>query len=205
MAGISAVVFDIGGVLLDWNPRHLYRQLIPDQAAMEDFLGQICTPQWHLAHDLGADIGPSCQELARRHPDHADLILAWAERGEEMIAGQLDEGVAVLAEVKAAGVRCFALSNMEAETYAVRRHRYPFFGMFDGCVSSAKVGSLAPTSRSHCAARSRTAVSKTNGSAFGSSISRHPCPPIPSSIPRARRGGRPAEQPNGYAGYLFSS
>ena len=134
--GIAAVAFDIGGVLLDWNPRHLYRKLFTDPAGMEEFLGRICTPQWHHAHDLGADVERSCRELAGSHPAQADLIMAWARRGEEMIAGQLDQGVEVLAEVKAAGVPCYALSNMEADTFAVRRSRYRFFDLFDGCVIS---------------------------------------------------------------------
>jgi 2-haloacid dehalogenase len=133
---IAAVVFDIGGVLLDWDPRHLYRKLIDDPADLAEFLGQICTPQWHLAHDLGEDTEQSCRELAVRHPAYADLIMAWAGRGEEMIAGQLDATVDVLAEVRALGVRCFALSNMEADKYALRRSRYPFFGLLDGCVIS---------------------------------------------------------------------
>jgi 2-haloacid dehalogenase len=132
----DAVVFDLGGVLLDWNPRHLYRKLISDPAQMEDFLGRICTPQWHLAHDRGASIEPSCRELASEYPEHADLIMAWAHRGEEMIAGQHDDAISVLAEVSASGTRCLALSNMEAETFPVRRARYPFFGLFDGCVIS---------------------------------------------------------------------
>lgn len=133
---IAAVVFDIGGVLLDWNPRHLYRNLIPDPASLEEFLGRICTPQWHLAHDLGADTEQSCQELAGQHPAKADLIMAWARRTEEMVAGQIDAGVQVLAEVKGAGLPCYALSNMEADTFALRRDRFAFFGMFDGCVIS---------------------------------------------------------------------
>jgi 2-haloacid dehalogenase len=144
---IRAVAFDIGGVLLDWNPRHLYRKLIADPAEMEDFLGRICTQQWHLAHDRGADIERSCEELAGRYPQHADLIMAWAYRGEEMIAGQLDDAIAVLAEVKDAGLRCYALSNMEAQTYALRRSRYPFFSLLDGSVISGVEGVTKPDRR----------------------------------------------------------
>jgi 2-haloacid dehalogenase len=133
---ITAVVFDIGGVLLDWNPRHLYRQLIDDPADMEDFLGQVCTPEWHLAHDLGADTEQSCAELASRHPEYAELIMAWAHRSEDMIAGQIDEVVDILAEVKGLGLDCYALSNMEPDTFELRSQRYPFFAMMDGYVIS---------------------------------------------------------------------
>jgi len=144
---ITAVVFDLGGVLLDWDPRHLYRRLIADPAELADFLGRICTPQWHRAHDLGADAGRSCRELARRHPDHADLIMAWADPREDMVAGQFDDAVAVLADVRATGTRCLALSNMEPGKYLLRRTRFPFFAMFDGCVISGLEGVAKPDSK----------------------------------------------------------
>lgn len=141
---IAAVVFDVGGVLLDWDPRHLYRKLIDEPARMMSFLGQVCTPQWHLSHDLGADIEASCRDLARQHPGFEDLIMAWWRRGEEMIAGQIDDAVAVLADLKAAGVRCYALSNMEAEKFTLRRSRFAFFDLFDGCVISGIEGVVKP-------------------------------------------------------------
>jgi len=141
---ISTVVFDIGGVLLDWDPRHLYRQLIDDPAELTDFLARICTPQWHLSHDLGADVHRSCTELARLHPECAELIMAWTDPGEKMVAGQLDDTVDVLAELSSAGVRCLALSNMEAHKYALRRSKYPFFHLLDGCVISGVEGVAKP-------------------------------------------------------------
>lgn len=136
MRAVDAVVFDLGGVLLDWDPRYLYRQLIEDPARLDDFLERICTKEWHREHDLGTPTLASCQELARQHPEHAALIMAWAERGEEMVAGPIGETVELLAELKAAGVPCYALSNMEAETFPLRRDRFPFLQTFDGCVIS---------------------------------------------------------------------
>lgn len=144
---ITAVVFDIGGVLLDWDPRHLYRQLFDDPAEMADFLDRICTPGWHLAHDLGADTHQSCRELARVYPEHGELIMAWARRSEEMVAGQLDDSVRVLAELRAAGTRCLALSNMEADKFALRRSRFPFMELFDGMVISGVEGVAKPDRR----------------------------------------------------------
>jgi len=137
-------VFDIGGVLIDWDPRYLYRQLIADPAELDDFLARICTDTWHRRHDLGVDIEQSCRELARLHPEHGDLIMAWAYRGEEMIVGTLDDTVAVLAELNSAGVRCLALSNMEAETFVKRRSRFAFFDLLDGWVISAHEGVAKP-------------------------------------------------------------
>jgi 2-haloacid dehalogenase len=141
---IKAVVFDLGGVLLDWDPRYLYRKLIDDPAQMADFLARICTPRWHLAHDLGGDTEQSCRELAAEHPELADLIMAWSRRSEEMIAGQLDDAVAVLEDVKAAGYTCLALSNMEADKFVLRRARFGFLDLFDGHVISGNEGVAKP-------------------------------------------------------------
>jgi 2-haloacid dehalogenase len=135
-AKIDAVVFDLGGVLLDWNPRHLYRQIFANPAEMETFLGTICTQQWHLAHDLGADVTLSCQQLAQQHPSYARQIMAWAERTEEMVAGPLDDSVGLLAELKRTELRCFALSNMEAPNFQLRLGRFGFLRWFDGHVIS---------------------------------------------------------------------
>jgi 2-haloacid dehalogenase len=137
-------VFDIGGVLLDWNPRYLYRKLFDDEREMEWFLDHVCTMQWHSAHDRGVPFGRSSAALAAVHPEYAELISAWGARSEEMVAGELAEVVALLAELKDAGVRCYALTNMEAETFPLRRQRYDFFGWFDGIVVSAYEGIAKP-------------------------------------------------------------
>ena len=144
---ITAVAFDLGGVLIDWNPRHLYRQLFSDPGEMEDFLARICTPEWHRGHDLGADVTASCQRLAALHPGYREMIMAWAERGEEMAAGQCDQAVRVLAEVKAAGTRCYTLSNMEPQAFTIRSARFAFMTWFDGHVISGLEGVAKPDPR----------------------------------------------------------
>jgi 2-haloacid dehalogenase len=141
---ITAVVFDLGGVLIDWNPRHLYRQLISDQDELDYFLSRICTPEWHLAHDRGVDTEQSCRELAQVHPEYADLIMAWAHRGEDMVAGVFDDTVDVLSELRSGGVRCLALSNMEPDTFIKRHRRFSFFGLLDGWVISGQEGVVKP-------------------------------------------------------------
>lgn len=138
------MVFDIGGVLLDWDPRHLYRKVFDDEDAMEQFLGRICTPEWHAPHDRGARTADSCARLAEAHPEHADEIWAWLQRGEEMVAGPIQENVEILAELRRAEVACFALSNMEAETFPLRRARFAFFDLFDGIVISGLEGMAKP-------------------------------------------------------------
>ena len=141
---IETVVFDVGGVLLDWDPRYLYRKLFDDERAMERFLTDICTLEWHHGHDLGVPVERSCAKLAARHPECADLIWAWSQRSEEMVAGPIAGTVEVLRELKTAGVRCYALTNMEAETYPVRRERFAFMRWFDGTVVSAFEGIAKP-------------------------------------------------------------
>ena len=142
-----AVVFDLGGVLLDWNPRYLYRKLFDDEADMERFLSEVCTLDWHRAHDLGVPPEETSPPLAAAHPEQAELIWAWTQRTEEMLAGPIDGTVEILRELRAAGVPCYALTNMESWTYPGRRERYPFLTWFDGTVVSGFEGVAKPDPR----------------------------------------------------------
>jgi 2-haloacid dehalogenase len=141
---VEAVVFDLGGVLLDWNPRHLYRKLIADEAEMERFLAEVCSPAWHAPHDRGVSTASSCAELASRHPELSELIWAWSRRSEEMIGGVDAGSVELLRAVRESGVRCYALTNMEQETYPLRLERFPFLGWFNGTVVSGVEGVAKP-------------------------------------------------------------
>ena len=143
-SAIEVVVFDIGGVLVDWNPRHLYRKLFDDEGEMERFLSEVCTLEWHDAHDRGTPMEASCSELAAAHPQQADLIWAWARRSEEMISGPIQGSVEILRELRAAAVPCFGLTNMERETYPKRVQRFPFLQWFDGTVVSSHEGIAKP-------------------------------------------------------------
>jgi len=141
---IAAVAFDIGGVLLDWDPRHLYRKLIADEREMERFLGEVCTLEWHAAHDRGTPLEESCARLAAARPEHAELIWAWARRSEEMVAGPIEGCVEILRELLGRGVPCYAVTNMEAETYPLRLERYEFMRWFCGTVVSSAEGVAKP-------------------------------------------------------------
>jgi 2-haloacid dehalogenase len=141
---VEAVVFDVGGVLLDWNPRYLYRKLIADEAEMERFLEELCSPSWHAAHDRGVSTAASCAELACRYPESSELIWAWFRRSEEMIGGVDAGSVKILRAVKETELPCYALTNMEAETYPLRLERFPFLGWFDGTVVSGREGVAKP-------------------------------------------------------------
>jgi 2-haloacid dehalogenase len=141
------VVFDLGGVLLDWNPRHLYLKLFDDEAEMDRFLSEVCTLEWHHAHDLGIPPEQTIPPLVEAHPEQAELIWAWPRRSEEMVAGPIHESVDILRALKEQGVPLYALTNMETWTYPGRRDRYPFLRWFDGTVVSGFEGVAKPDPR----------------------------------------------------------
>jgi 2-haloacid dehalogenase len=142
---VRAVVFDLGGVLIDWDPRHLYRRLFRgDEAAVERFLSEVCTPEWNEEQDGGRSFAEGIALLQARHPEHVELIAAYRDCWEEMIPGCLDGGPELLAEVKRAGFPVYALSNWSAETYPIAERRFEFLSRFDGVVISGRVGLRKP-------------------------------------------------------------
>jgi 2-haloacid dehalogenase len=143
-AHIGAVVFDVGGVLIDWNPRYLYRKLIPDEAAMERFLSEICTLEWHVQHDLGASYDETIPALVAEHPEWADEIRAWHERFGEMYGGCFDGTVALLEGLHARRVRLVAATNWGAESWLRIKAQYPFLDLFEGALVSGEVGLAKP-------------------------------------------------------------
>ena len=141
-------MFDLGGVLLDWNPRHLYRKLFPgDEAAMEHFLSTVCTQEWNQRQDAGRSFADATRELLPHHADKLELIEAFGKRFGEMVAGEIQGSVDVLAELKRRGVPLYALSNWSAETFPPQRTRFPFLGWFDGIVVSGLEGVIKPDPR----------------------------------------------------------
>lgn len=143
-ASIDVVVFDLGGVLIDWNPRYLYRQLFDDHSAMEHFLSEICSPQWNERQDAGRPWAEAVAELIARHPDHADMITAYHERWREMLGGDIAETVEVLKALKAQQLRLYALTNWSHETFPEARRRFPFLDYFEGIVVSGEERLIKP-------------------------------------------------------------
>lgn len=144
---ISAVVFDLGGVLIDWNPRYLYRTLFDDGAAMEDFLATVTTPDWNLAQDAGRPWAEAVEELASRYPERRELIEAYWRRWPETLGDAIGPTVDVLDDLRRAGVRLFALTNWSGETFPFARPRYPFLAWFEGIVVSGDEGLIKPDPR----------------------------------------------------------
>jgi 2-haloacid dehalogenase len=146
MNSIQAVVFDLGGVLIDWNPRHLYRKMFNgDEEAMERFLSEICTSEWNARQDAGRSFAEATEELIARHLDQAGLIRAFFDRWPEMLAGAIEQTVEILAELKSAGREIYALSNWSAETFPHARKRFEFLGWFDFTVISGEIGLAKPS------------------------------------------------------------
>lgn len=140
----DTVVFDLGGVLVDWNPRHLYRQLFDDEAVMERFLAEVCRPSWNEQQDAGRPWQEAIRELSEEFPEHAELIVAYRARWDEMLGGPLHDSVAVLAELRARGVRLYALTNWSQETFPVALERYAFLHWFEGIVVSGQERMIKP-------------------------------------------------------------
>jgi 2-haloacid dehalogenase len=144
----EAVVFDLGDVLIDWNPRHLYRKLFPDdEAAMERFLTDVCSSEWNLAQDAGRTLAEGTALLVAEHPDKAALIEAYYGRWDEMVAGSIQGTVEILARLRAAGVRVLALTNWSAETFVRARRRFAFLDWFEGIVVSGAERMVKPDPR----------------------------------------------------------
>lgn len=143
-----AIVFDFGGVLLDWNPRYLYRKLFDDDAdAVERFLVEIGFSEWNLKQDEGRPFAVAVAELSERFPQHADLIKAYDERWEESMGGEIGPSVEILYALKRAGHTLYGLSNWSAETFRRIRHKHAFMDLFEAIVLSGEVKVIKPDPR----------------------------------------------------------
>lgn len=141
----SIAVFDLGGVLIDWNPRHLYRKLFDgDEAAMERFLAEVCTSDWNLAQDAGRPFADACALLVEKHPEQKELIEAFHHRWVEMLAGPIDATVEILRELKERGTPLYALTNWSAETFPHALERYDFLQWFRGTIVSGQEKIVKP-------------------------------------------------------------
>lgn len=119
----TSVIFDVGHVLYDWNPRVLYQRLFDDERALDVFLNEVATREWHFQHDAGRPFAETSAELAERFPDHADMIALWGPRFGEQIPGPIPGMIAIVEELDAAGVPLFAITNFSHEFFPPFRAR----------------------------------------------------------------------------------
>jgi 2-haloacid dehalogenase len=141
------IVFDLGGVLIDWDPRHLYRKLFGDEAAMEWFLDQVCHGAWNLEQDRGRSFADAIEEAVGRHPDQRAMIEAYHLRWQEMLAGAIEESVAILEDLKDTGHELHALTNWSAETFPRAHERFPFLAHFATILVSGEERLIKPDPR----------------------------------------------------------
>jgi 2-haloacid dehalogenase len=140
-----AIVFDFGGVLIDWNPYYLYRHLLgEDPEATKRFLHAVDFASWNQENDRGRTVAQGTLELAARFPEYRELILAYDERYLEAIGGAIQPVVEILRTLKEQGYPLYGLSNWPAEKFAIVRPRYPFFAWFDAMVISGEVRLIKP-------------------------------------------------------------
>jgi len=142
---INAIIFDFGGVLLEWDPRNLYRRFFPNQPeAMEEFLTEIKFAEWNAQQDKGRPFAEAVQILSAEFPHHAHLISAYHEYWEESITGQISGTVEILKQLKAVGYPLYGLSNWSEETFLRAQHKYHFFNLLDDMVISGAVKHIKP-------------------------------------------------------------
>ncbi len=141
------VVFDVGNVLVDWDPRHLYRKVFARPEEMEWFLTEVCHPEWNLAQDAGRSWREAEAEAMARHPDRTEHIRLFRGRWPEMISGPILDSVTMLEDLARAEVPLYAITNFAADTFAETRAKYAFFNHFRGIVISGEVGIIKPDRR----------------------------------------------------------
>jgi len=139
------IVFDFGGVLMDWNPFYLYGKMLDnDREAMDRFLKDINFSVWNVEQDRGRSFAEGTAQLIAQFPEYEDLIRAYDERYMEMVAGSFQPVVDILQALKEAGYPLYGLSNWSAEKFSIVRNEYPFFAWFDGIVLSGEVNLVKP-------------------------------------------------------------
>ncbi|MFN5478860.1 MAG: HAD family hydrolase [Chitinophagaceae bacterium] len=142
---IDTIIFDLGGVLIDWQPDHMYKKIIKDEQQRKWFLETICTMEWNEQQDGGRTIQEANNELITQYPEHRELILAYYERWEEMLVGPILPTVELFKNIKSSGkYKLYALTNWSAETFPRALELFDFLHWFDGRVVSGEEKTRKP-------------------------------------------------------------
>lgn len=141
---IDTIIFDLGNVLVQWNPANLYRKIFKDNREVDDFLNNICTMDWHTEQDAGRSPREGTEALVQKHPQWEHQIRAFYARWKEMFSGPIEGSVHILKALKEKGYKVYALSNWNAELFNYTIDDYPFLNWFDGKVISGKVKMKKP-------------------------------------------------------------
>jgi 2-haloacid dehalogenase len=139
MRSFDTLVFDLGGVLIDWNPDYVYRDIFPNEEERRWFLSTICTPDWNEEQDAGRSLQEGTELLVKKFPEHENSIRAFYGRWKEMLGGPIHETVEIFRQLKFhTGLKLYALTNWSAETFPVALELYEFLHWFDGRLVSGE-------------------------------------------------------------------
>lgn len=141
---VRIALFDLGRVVLDWEPAHLYSKIFDTSAERDWFLTNVCTMEWHIRHDMGETFAETRPELITKFPQYESEIRAWETRWMEMLDGYIDGTPEILDRLAAKNVPLYALTNMSSETYPWHCEAYPKLNMFIDTVVSGDEGLLKP-------------------------------------------------------------
>lgn len=134
---ITTIIFDLGGVLIDWNPKYLYRKIFKDETEMNYFLEKICTPEWNEEQDAGRTLKEATEILIQQHSGHEENIRAYYNRWQEMLGGVIEGTVEIFIKLKESKkYKIYALTNWSAETFPIAMEQYELLSWFDGVVVS---------------------------------------------------------------------
>ncbi len=158
-----AVVFDVGHVLYDWDPRYLYEKIIADPVELDWFLANVVTREWHFQHDAGRLFAETSAELIARFPDQADRIRAFADRWNETLPGPIAGMPELVADLDAAGVPLFAITNYSAEFWARWRPTVRLIDRFAGIVVSGEERCVKPAPEIYACALRRFGLAPGDG------------------------------------------
>jgi 2-haloacid dehalogenase len=144
---MDAVLFDLGRVLLDWDPRYYYRPLFADEETLEDFVQRVIAHEWYLEMDAGKPSAQAIAERSRAFPEYAGLIARWKEGWPVMMRGAISGSVDILEELRRRGVRLYALTNFSRETWPLAKARFEFLSWFEDAIVSGEHGIVKPDPR----------------------------------------------------------
>ncbi len=139
------IVFDFGGVLIDWNPRYLYRKIFASEEEMEWFLSHVCTGEWNAQQDAGRPFAEGMALLKEKYPKYSAQIEDYFLRWDEMMGGAVRGTHEILRDLKRRGYRVFGLSNWSHETFPLAQARYDVFGLLDGIILSGEEKMIKPS------------------------------------------------------------
>lgn len=141
---IDAVLFDLGNVLIRWDPRYHYRERFPSEEEMEAWLAEVTPSAWNHEMDRGKPFAQAIAERTVLYPEHAELLGEWKSQWQRMLGDAIDDTVTLLDDLRTHGYRIAALTNWSAETFPVARERFPFLGWFEDVIISGVEGLAKP-------------------------------------------------------------